>query len=73
MSALRLSENLMPLLMHIDPILATAEQFGLGEKVDVSLVDHEAVFIRSAQQNWQVVFNAHHQDQSCDILLRVLD
>lgn len=69
MSSLCLPDSLTPLLMHLEPLLATADQYQLGESVSVKLSDSGAVDIQIGERQFSLVFN---QAAGMDDL-RVLD
>lgn len=45
MSKLKLPESLIPLLMHIEPLLARADQYQLGNRVELDWSDDESIHI----------------------------
>ncbi|PSW03444.1 thiamine phosphate synthase [Photobacterium lipolyticum] len=57
MSSLCLPDSLTPLLMHVEPLLATADQYQLGESVSVKLSDSGAVEIQIEERQFSLVFN----------------
>ncbi|KLV07336.1 thiamine-phosphate pyrophosphorylase [Photobacterium aquae] len=67
MNTLCLPDHLTPLLMHIEPLLAAADQFQLGEPVSVGWSDSAVVNISRNGQALSVAFNALQQDVDFDI------
>ncbi|PSU20180.1 thiamine phosphate synthase [Photobacterium kishitanii] len=66
MSTLSLPNHLMPLLMHIEPLLVPAELYQLGETVNVSVNNSNSwVQIKTATSECSVAFNFVAVEDDC--------
>jgi len=70
MSSLCLPDHLTPLLMHVEPLLANADQYQLGNAVSVSVSESGVVDIKIEERQLSLVFN---QAEAGFAGLKVLD
>ena len=57
MSSLCLPDSLTPLLMHVEPLLAAADKYQLGEQVSVEWSESGSVDIQFEERQFSLVFN----------------
>ncbi|WP_064601523.1 thiamine phosphate synthase [Photobacterium sp. J15] len=62
MSSLCLPDSLTPLLMHVEPLLAAADKYQLGEQVSVDWSESETVDIQFEERQFSLVFNPDGAD-----------
>ncbi|MCW8331139.1 thiamine phosphate synthase [Photobacterium sp. SDRW27] len=62
MSSLCLPDSLTPLLMHVEPLLAAADKYQLGEQVSVDWSESGTVDIQIEERQFGLVFNQAEAD-----------
>lgn len=62
MSSLCLPDHLTPLLMHVEPLLANADQYQLGNTVSVSVSESGVVDIKIEERQLSLIFNQAEAD-----------
>ncbi len=62
MSSLCLPDSLTPLLMHVEPLLAAADKYQLGEQVSVDWSESGIVDIQIEERQFGLVYNQAEAD-----------
>ncbi|SMY38108.1 thiamine phosphate synthase [Photobacterium andalusiense] len=57
MNTLSLPQHLMPLLMHIEPLLVPAQLYQLGDEVNVTINNEQLIKIKTATKECSLAFN----------------
>ncbi|UJF19366.1 thiamine phosphate synthase [Vibrio sp. SS-MA-C1-2] len=57
MSVLRLPDKFIPLLMKIEPLLSIADQFSLGEQVEIEVSDGDSIVLTGSQIQTSIMFD----------------